>query len=155
MLYLFQLNRFWILLSGQKPWMLFSYKIILVIQHYHFSTSVVHWASCEVIQVRIIIYFVEWPIQWILADSWLILLFLNRERVKINSIVPRIYLQNLGWCLTPSSRVLLEELVVPQLVKNSLHFMEYGSSLQCLQKVYIILYSEPNESSPDSPNLFA
>ena len=59
MLYLLQLNQFWMLLSGQKPWMKFSYKTILVIQHYHFSTLVVHWESCEVIQVSNIIYFAE------------------------------------------------------------------------------------------------
>ena len=57
MLYLLQLNQFSMLLSGHKPWMLFSNKTILVIQHYHFSILVVHWESCEVIQVSNIIYF--------------------------------------------------------------------------------------------------
>ena len=57
MLYLLQLNQFWMLLSGQNPWMIFSNKTILVIQHYHFSTLVVRWESCEVIQVSNITYF--------------------------------------------------------------------------------------------------
>jgi len=57
MLYLLQLIQFLMLLSGHNPWMLFSNKTIIVIQHYHFSILVVHWESCEVIQVSNIIYF--------------------------------------------------------------------------------------------------
>jgi hypothetical protein len=48
---------------------------------------------------------------------------------------------------TPRKRFLLEKLRVPQLIKNSLHFMEPEGSLPCSQKLAIYSYPEPGQSS--------
>jgi hypothetical protein len=48
---------------------------------------------------------------------------------------------------TPKSRIVLEKLTVPQLVKNSPHFMEFEGSLPCL-------HEPPTSPCPNQVNTF-
>jgi hypothetical protein len=53
-----------------------------------------------------------------------------------------------GYKLTPWCRVLLEKLIVTQLAKKSLPFVELKSSLHYLQEPTTSLYSQPDASIP-------
>ena len=60
----------------------------------------------------------------------------------------------LTYSLTPWSRVLLENLTGPRLVKKFLHFMEPEGSLPYSQVPTTCLYPEPDQSTPHPPSHF-